>query len=113
MTHKNGVIFRNFGNHPIFYFSPKWYRERFFVVLTYQKLRRHNDLIRISKAERAAIYKLYPELRVPRTATGKYWLCEEEKYLRVIPHNKDAAALLDVIDRRRARLAALAEEDNA
>lgn len=70
-------------------------------------------MIRISKAERATIYKLYPELRVPRTATGKYWLCEEEKYLRVIPHNKDAAALLDVIDRRRARLAALAEEDNA
>ena len=69
-------------------------------------------MIRISKAERATIYKLYPELRVPRTATGKYW-CEEEKYLRVIPHNKDAAALLDVIDRRRARLAALAEEANA
>ena len=49
-------------------------------------------MIRITKAERATIYKLYPELRVPRTATGKYWLCEEEKYLRVIPHNKDANA---------------------
>ena len=68
-------------------------------------------MIRITKAERATIYKLFPDLRVPRTATGKYWLCEEEKYLRAIP--KDAAALLDVIDRRRARLAALAKEANA
>lgn len=70
-------------------------------------------MIRITKAERATIYKLFPDLRVPRTATGKYWLCEEEKYLRAIPNNKDAAALLEVIDRRRARLAALAKEANA
>ena len=70
-------------------------------------------MIRITKAERATIYKLFPDLRVPLTATGKYWLSEEEKYLRPIPNNKDAAALLDVIDRRRARLAALAKEANA
>lgn len=66
-----------------------------------------DHLIRINKTERATIYKAYPELHVPRTATGKYWLSEEEKYLRMIPHNKDAAALLDVIDRRRERMRAL------
>lgn len=69
-----------------------------------------NLLIRINKEERAIIYKAYPELRVPRTATGKYWLSEEEKYLRLIPHNKDAAALLAVIDRRRERMAQLNDQ---
>nr|DAZ46897.1 MAG TPA: hypothetical protein [Caudoviricetes sp.] len=88
-------------------------REGNFALLPHQISRRIITLIRITKAERATIYKLFPDLRVPRTATGKYWLCEEEKYLRAIPNNKDAAALLDVIDRRRARLAALAKEANA
>lgn len=83
------------------------------MPLSASNFKENITLIRITKAERATIYKLFPDLRVPRTATGKYWLCEEEKYLRAIPNNKDAAALLDVIDRRRARLAALAKEANA
>lgn len=66
-------------------------------------------LIRINKQERAIIYKAYPELRVPRTATGKYWLSEEEKYLRLIPDNKDAATLLAVIDRRRERMSQIGQ----
>ena len=66
-------------------------------------------LIRINKQERAIIYKVYPELRVPRTATGKYWLSEEEKYLRLIPDNKDAATLLAVIDRRRERMSQIGQ----
>ena len=66
-------------------------------------------LIRINKQERAIIYKAYPELRVPRTATGKYWLSEEEKYLRLIPDNKDAATLLAVIDRRRERMSKIGQ----
>lgn len=66
-------------------------------------------LIRINKQERAIIYKAYPELRIPRTATGKYWLSEEEKYLRLIPDNKDAATLLAVIDRRRERMSQIGQ----
>lgn len=66
-------------------------------------------LIRINKQERAIIYKAYPELRVPRTATRKYWLSEEEKYLRLIPDNKDAAILLAVIDRRRERMSQIGQ----
>ena len=64
-------------------------------------------MIRINKEERAVIHRAYPHLTVPRTATGKYWLSEEEKYLRLIPGNKEAAALLSVIDRRRERMAQL------
>lgn len=62
-----------------------------------------NRLIRITKEERAVIYKAFPQLTVPRTVNGKYWLCEEEKYLRLIPGNAAAAAILDRIDRRRGR----------
>ena len=62
-----------------------------------------NQLIRITKEERAVIYKAFPQLTVPRTANGKYWLCEEEKYLRLIPGNAAAAAILARIDRRRGR----------
>lgn len=61
-------------------------------------------MIRITKQERAVIYKAYPQLTVPRTASGKYWLCEEEKYLRLIPDNREAAQILDAIDCRRERL---------
>lgn len=66
-----------------------------------------NLLIRITKEERAVIHKAYPHMKVPRTATGKYWLSEEEKFLRLIPHNLEAAALLSVIDRRRERMSQL------
>lgn len=61
-------------------------------------------MIRITKEERAAIYKAFPHLTVPRTVNGKYWLCEEEKYLRVIPDNPAAAAILERIDRMRRRV---------
>ena len=66
-----------------------------------------DHLIRITKEERAVIHQAFPHLTVPRTATGKYWLSEEEKFLRLIPNNPDAAALLAVIDRRRERMAQL------
>lgn len=68
-------------------------------------------LIRITKQERAIIYKAYPQLSVPRTASGKYWLCEEEKYLRLIPENQAAAKILEQIDRRRAILEGLRQDD--
>lgn len=58
-------------------------------------------MIRITKEERAIVYKAYPKLEVPRTTNNKYFLSEEEKYLRLIPKNADAKRLLDIIDRRR------------
>ena len=66
-----------------------------------------DTLIRITKQERAVIHRAFPHMAVPRTATGKYWLSEEEKFLRLIPRNPEAAALLAVIDRRRERMAQL------
>lgn len=69
-------------------------------------------MIRITKEERAVIYKTYPHLEVPRTASGKYWLCEEEKYLRLIPDNAAAAKILAQIDSRRARLSEVAAYDH-
>lgn len=69
-------------------------------------------MIRITKQERAVIYKAYPQLTVPRTASGKYWLCEEEKYLRLIPDNREAAQILDAIDRRRERLKEVMAHDH-
>lgn len=69
------------------------------------------QLIQITKQERAIIYKAYPHLSVPRTASGKYWLCEEEQYLRLIPENHSAAQILNKIDRRRERLKEVISHD--
>ena len=70
----------------------------------YSTERKRKFLIRINKEERAIIYKAYPELKVPRTVTGKYWLSEEEKYLRLLPDNEEAARLCAIIDKRRERM---------
>ena len=58
-------------------------------------------MIQITKEERAIIHAAHPELRVPRTKHNIYYLCEEEKYLRLIPQNESAAKILRAIDRRK------------